>query len=607
MAKKKVTKIIIASVLAVAIAGGSFFGYKAFAKSKSANSTTTFQQVSARKGNISVSVSGSGSVSDSNQITLTAANAGTVDSLAVKQGDTVKAGQTIAHIGNTNSSQTASQKQNSLTNAQNSLSQAQENLNSLYIKAPVADDMNTVKQLGGLAVISTSRSMKVSFNPQSSAGMGQKVTVTDTDTNTNYSGMVTSSNGGQYGNGQGSGSAVVTINSDNPKVGDSAVIKANGKTVGSGDFELTKYISLSNSGSGTISNVYVKENQMVSKGQNLFKLNGDSVQNDINAKEKAVKSAEDDLNNAKENAAKDTVTSPVDGVVAELDVKKGDSVTSGGTAAVIIDPNSMQTVVSVDELDISKVQVGQKANVTLDAISDKTFSGTVSEIDPIGTSSNGIATYNVTVSIDDPEGIKVGMTTNAEIITKSKQNTIVISAGAVLEKNGSTGYVLDSSKLFDSNGKSVTLSDVTTRQLVREYGKQVTIGISNQNQVEIVSGLSEGDSIAVPITINKSAVNSLTSNSNSSSSFGSFGGMGGYSRQLSGNGSSSYRKSSGTGNTVGGGSNNSSNSESNNSNSSTGSSGSGKNYSGNSGSGGSDSDGSGFGFGSGTGTGSGSD
>ncbi len=557
---------ILVSVTAVLVVGGSLASYFVFAKAKSA-STTTFRKVTAQAGSISTSVTGSGSVSDSTQFSLTAANAGTVDSLPIKQGDTIKAGQTIAHINSMASVQTVQQKQNQLASAQTDLAQAKEQLDSLYVTAPVAgkvksliasdgDSLSNIKPLGNLAVISTSRSMIVSFTPSQSIKSGQAVTVTASGKT--YAGIISSASafsgmqGGQQ-NGN-SGSTVAVIASDDPEVDDTATVKLNGTVIGSGSLQLPKSIAISNTGNGTIAHVDVCENEMVSKNQTLFVLGSDSVQQQIESKEAAVTSAQNDLNDAKSSAAKDTITSPINGIVAELDVKNGDSVTGGSTVAVIIDPTTMQTVTSVDELDISKVKVGQKAVVSLSAIPDKTFSGTVTQVDPIGSSSNGVATYSVTVAITNPANVKIGMTTNVEIITESKENTVVVSSGAILMKNGTKGYVLPASTLFDSSGKSIHLDDVNTAELVRQYGKEVTIGLATTDQDEIVSGVSAGDQLAVPVTVNSEAVKSLSNQSTSNNATYGFSGKSG---NYSGMGGSGRRTAAGgTGNTVTGGSTN---------------------------------------------------
>lgn len=553
MAKKKRMKLVFILAAVVIVAVGGIACFTAFAKSGSSDSTTTFRSASASTGNIEITVTGSGTVSASTEYSLSAENAGTIDSLPVKQGDTVKAGQTIAHIGNTNSAQTVLQKQNALTSAQNALSQSEQNLSSLTIKAPVAgkvksviasagDDLSTLKSLGSLAVISTERSMTVTVSsPQQSLKTGDTVKVTDTSSKITYTGTVSAQGAGQSGNG----GVTVLIGSDNPKVGDTVTVKTNsGASVGTGTLSLTKSIPISSSGNGVVSKVYVSENQMVSKNSGLFKLNSDSVESDIQMKQNAVTAAQQDVKNAQTAAGKDTITSPVDGIIAELAVKNGASVSSGTTVATILNPNAMQTTVAVDELDISKVKVGQKANITLDAVSGKTFTGSVVQIDQIGTSSNGVTTYNVTVTIDKPDGLKVGMNTNVSLITQSKENVVVLPASAILNKKGSTAYVLSPDSLFDSSGKSVQLKNANTAELLLKYGKQITIGLSNTDSVEVTSGLSSGDKVAVAVTASKSAIASL-SNSQSTNGFSGFGGMGGGMGGFSGS-----RNRTGTGNTT---------------------------------------------------------
>ena len=564
--KKKAKKIIIASVVAVAVVSASLIGYHVYANSQSSAFTTTFRKTTAAKGSVSTTVSGSGSVSDATQFTLTAVNAGTIDSLPVKQGDFIKAGQTVAHINSTASAQTILQKQNSLASAKNQLAQAEQNLDSFTIKAPVAgrikfitasagDSLATIKPLGDLAVISTSHSMVVSFSTSQAVSVGQSVTVVDTSTNSSYSGTITSTSGNPVSSrqqtGLASGSVVATIGTDEPEIWNSATVKSGSTVIGSGTLQLEKYISISNSGNGTVSNVYVSENQMVNKNQNLFKLGSNSAEQQVSTAQAAVTAAQNDLDSAEASAKKDTITSPVDGIVAQLNVKNGDSITSSTAVAVIIDPSDMQTVLSVDELDISSVAVGQKATITLDAISGKTFSGTVTQVDPIGTNSNGVAAYSVTVSIASPDGIKVGMTTNAEIITKSADNVTVVPASAILEKNGSQGYILPADNLFDANGKSLQLNNVTTASLVQTYGKQVTIGMATADKDEIVSGVTDGESLAIPMTINKAAIKSLSNTTNNNNAANGFSGTRGFSGMTGGSTARTGRnRTGGTGNTV---------------------------------------------------------
>ena len=505
--RKKWIKWVAIGLAVVIVVGGGITIYKASTAGNSAVSTTTFMQSAARSGNMDVTVSGTGTVSDASDYSLTSANAGTIISLPVKQGDTVTAGETIAQINDPASAQQVSQRQSSLQSAENTLAQAQANLNSLYIVAPVAgtvksivpsagDSLATDKEVSNnLAVISTNNQMTVTVSvtssQMSSVSVGTAVNVADNINNQTYSGKVTgvSSQGG-------SESATVTIYTDVPGVGDSVSVNSTGSPatlIGTGTLALADYVAIPNPGSGTITNVYVIDNQSVTKNENLFKLDGTSMENNITADEAAVTDAQNQLAAAQTAQSKDTITSPINGVIAQLDVSNGGSVTQGADIATIIDPDAMQTVVSVDESDISKVQAGQQANITVSSITGTTFTGEVAEVNPIGTSNNGVTDYNVTVTINNPAGVLIGMTTTANIITQSKDNTIVVPSSAVLEHFGSTGYVIEASKVINSSGTSVQLDNMNTFSLIQKYGTRVTIGLTNSTQDEITSGVSAGD------------------------------------------------------------------------------------------------------------------
>ena len=569
--KKKWVKPAIISGISLVVVAGCIVGYTVYAKSGSPTTTTRFVMATANKGSISTSISGSGTVSSSGEYALTSSNAGTVDTLNVKQGDTVTAGEIIAHITATSDQQSLTQKQNALTTANNNLAQAEQNLtNGSTIKAPVAgrvkeisasagDDLSVTKAAGNLMVISADGKMDLSVS--ASLPLGATVSVNTSDSAgaaVTVSGTVTAGGSGSAGSsGQGSNGSysqtTIQINEDDLPVGANATVSYNGQTYAAGKLSLDSSVAISNPGSGTISKVNVSENQVVAKGAALVTLNSASLQSAVDSAKTAVTNAQNDVANAQSQLDKATITSPVNGVVATVSTAAGSTVQSGGAIVTILDPTKMQTVVTVDETDIAKVSVGQKASITVSAVSGKTFSGSVTAVDVMGTSSNGVTNFNVTVSIDNPDGVRVGETANANIITQEKDSTIVVPAAAVVEKRGTTGYVLPADQLFDSNGKSLVLNDVSTQELVRKYGKQVTLGLSTSNQVEIVSGVSSGEKLAEPITINNAAVKTLSgSNSSSSSLFG----MGGYGAMGGGygnfGGGTTTRRSGGTGNTVSG-------------------------------------------------------
>ncbi|WP_045518304.1 efflux RND transporter periplasmic adaptor subunit [Neobacillus niacini] len=174
---------------------------------------------------------------------------------------------------------------------------------------------------------------------------------------------------------------------------------------------------------------------------------------------------------------------PVAGTITSLSVASGDSVQNSATVAHITNYSSLQTTISVDELDITKVQVGQAVKITAGAFEDETFEGIVTKVATSGTSSNGVSTFDVTVQITDPKNLKIGMSTEASISIESKEDALYIPVEAVY-KSGDEKYVLVPATSDDSTQST----------------KKVTVetGISNDAYVEIISGLAEGESVQIP-------------------------------------------------------------------------------------------------------------
>ncbi|BBH21980.1 hypothetical protein Back11_33250 [Paenibacillus baekrokdamisoli] len=126
-----------------------------------------------------------------------------------------------------------------------------------------------------------------------------------------------------------------------------------------------------------------------------------------------------------------TLTAPINGTVTTLSVAAGDSINPSSEIAEIADFASLQIVVAVDELDISQVKVGQAATVSVEALTDKSYTGKVLKIADEGTASNGVSTFDVTISLDKAEGLKSGMSAEASIEIEKKDNVLLLPIDAV--------------------------------------------------------------------------------------------------------------------------------------------------------------------------------
>ena len=175
------------------------------------------------------------------------------------------------------------------------------------------------------------------------------------------------------------------------------------------------------------------------------------------------------------------------------------------TAFTLASDDSMILSVSVDELDINSVSEDQEAEVTLDAIEDTSFTGTVTKVGSSASSSgNGVAKYTVEITIPKDERMKTGMNASATIVIEKKENVITIPVNALQEKG---------EKVFVYTQKD-TEGNLSGEQ-------EVTTGLSDGDKVEITGGLSEGDTVYYQKTGNTS-----NQSSNGMSQDGMKGGMG---------------------------------------------------------------------------------
>jgi HlyD family secretion protein len=197
---------------------------------------------------------------------------------------------------------------------------------------------------------------------------------------------------------------------------------------------------------------------------------------DIRTQELVVDQKKEDLRQAQETLAEYSIRAPFSGIMASVDIVSGDAVNSGATIGSIVTNDKIANI-TLNEVDIAKVKLGQKVDITFDALDDLLVEGEVAEIDTLGTVSQGVVSYNVKISFDTKdERVKPGMSITANIIVDSVEDVITISSGAI-KTIGKASFV------------EVMLEDGKTER------KKVETGISDDVMIEIKSGINEGDKI----------------------------------------------------------------------------------------------------------------
>jgi HlyD family secretion protein len=230
---------------------------------------------------------------------------------------------------------------------------------------------------------------------------------------------------------------------------------------------------------------------------------------DIRTQKNVIRQKQDALITAKENLASCYVRAPFDGVITSLDVKTRDSVSNGTTIATII-TNQQIAKISLNEIDVAKVKIGQKATLTFDAIDGLTISGEVLEVDIIGTVSQGVVTYNVKIGFDTQDDrIKSGMSASASVITNMKQDVLMVPSSAI-KSSGNIFYVeIPNEQVTPSTNSN---SGMTLQSIPKQ--QEIQIGLTNDTGTEVTSGLKEGDTIIVR-TISPSTTTTTTGTQNS--------------------------------------------------------------------------------------------
>lgn len=209
--------------------------------------------------------------------------------------------------------------------------------------------------------------------------------------------------------------------------------------------------------------------------------------------------------NSLSDATERKVISTIDGTVNEINIENGDSLNKASSSSsneppiIIGDLSTMKVEVQINEVDIPNVKIGQTSKITFDAIDGLNLAGKVEKIDALGTLTSGVVTYNVIIGLDSlDERIKPQMSVSAEIITNSRQDILKVSNSAIKTRSGENYVQVMNNGALEN--------------------RTIQVGIANDTDTEILSGLSVGDSIVVGTTANSTSESESTENSSSSGS-----------------------------------------------------------------------------------------
>ena len=499
---KKARKWIVVAVLAVAVIGGGT-AFLNRAKAKAAKTETTYTTASVEKRSITNSLTGSGTLEPADSYTVTTLVSGEVLSDTFEEGDTVEKDQLLYTIDSSDVSTTESQARTSYSQAQTSYEQA------VKAKYPSADISGTVSEVyvssgdtvnAGDKILKITASDDLSIDFQFSYAddgafyVGQPAKIYVNGCAGYLDGTVAQVGGSSIANGTGMKMTTVRVTAKNPGLvtGDSTASATIGNysSYGETTIKVGTGSTVTAETSGKITGLSLMPGDSVSSGQKLCTITGDSVDNQITNAKNSLTNAKTSVENAQDRLDDYSITSPITGTVVEKTVKTGDNVgtssNSNNTLCIIYDLSYLQMTLNIDELDIDNVEVGQTVNITSDAKEGQTFTGVVTKVSVVGTTSGGTTTYPVTVRIDDTEGLRPGMNVDAEIVLSSAGGVLAIPSLAV--NRGSTVLIT-----ADSPSAANALDQEAPDGYVYV---QVATGVSDDSYIEVTSGLQEGDTVA---------------------------------------------------------------------------------------------------------------
>ena len=487
----------LALLLVVAIAGGVVIWR---GRGQTASAATTYQEAAVERRSITNSLSSSGTLEPADSYTVNTLVSGEILSDTFEKGDQVEEGQLLYTIDSSNAASSQTQAQNSYSQAQTSYEQA------VKAKYPQADLSGTVSEVyvnEGDSVSAGTQLLKIvadeniyidfyfTYADSGDFYIGQTATVFIDGFAGTLTGTVAAVSSSSAAVSTGVPLTTVRVRLANLVTSDytaSAVIGSY-SSYGQASIKVGASSVITAEASGKVAGFNWLVGDTISSGDRICTITGDSVDNQIESARISVSNASTSLENARDNLEDYSVTAPISGTVVTKNAKAGDNIEggSGSTLCVIYDLSYLEMTMSIDELDISSVEVGQEVRITADAVEGKTYTGVVTEVSVAGTTSGGITTYPVTVRIDDMGELLPGMNAAAKITTASVKNVLALPNAALVR--GSYVLVTKDSPSAANAETSMTAPDGYV------YVK-VTTGISDDDYIEVKSGLQEGDTIA---------------------------------------------------------------------------------------------------------------
>ncbi|MBP3647878.1 MAG: HlyD family efflux transporter periplasmic adaptor subunit [Clostridia bacterium] len=502
-------KFFVFLLVLALLGGGGYYGWQYYqqhyAQPVSSAVRPSYTEYTIGRGNLSKTVTGTGTLSIARTEEIVLPYAVTVTETLTEEGENVTAGQPLMKI-DTAALQTAIDTlQTELETTESELSTlADDYVNAKYLKLTIDGVVKEVyisngqyiqdvmAERGSIALMSLDGKMYVNIPVQEGMKISSAATVIVG--NRYLEAVVRSIEDGM---------AMITFSDQYAAQGEVVKVRYKQEIVAEAPAYIHMPYYVTTNEQGYIELVNLEENIRKYSGNRICYIINIPMSSTYTALEKTREKQMAQLNEMKALLATGTINAPADGIVSSVVAASATEQAAYTVLSSLYVGDEKEMVISVDELDIISVAVGQNVDIAMDAIEDKTYPATVSKVSQIGTASGGVTVYNVTLTIDGDERLKFGMNGTATIHIEEITDALLVPLTAL---NTSRGQSYVWVKNADASG-----DDPGVRT-------SIETGLSSEDYAQVLSGLNEGDVILI--------TRESSDDSSSRSPFGNMGGGG---------------------------------------------------------------------------------
>ncbi len=445
---KKRWMIAVAVITAI---GLGYLGFNAARSSAVQAQEATTETAVVQRDTLRVLIEASGNLEPQEEATLAFLSSEKVAEILVEEGDEVKAGQPLARLKTTDLELAVANAEVALSEAQVELEQTRNGAREEEIAAAQAQVRNA----------------QANYNDLKAGSTAEEIAATKAELELADSGLRSAQTAYDRAGGGWNASVEISDQASNLWQAQATYKQA----------QASYEMALSGATGEELSASWAQVQQAQAQ---LNQLKNGATEEELESAQIAVEKAEAALEQAKLSLERATLKAPMDSVVTEIAIEEHEYASAGQDAITVSGLDPLKVEIDVDETDIASLHIGQEATSTLDALSDVTLAGKVTRISPTADATSGVVLYPVTLQLDEiPESLAVraGMTAEVEIVIASQENALIVPLRAIQSEDGKS-YV---SRLVGDHVEQV----------------EVELGLMTDTEVEILSGLEEGDIVRV--------------------------------------------------------------------------------------------------------------